>query len=49
MIRQVSAKAKWNKKKSCMESELADFEERLNALKQEMSEEDIIHSDLEAR
>ena len=48
-IIKVSVKGKWNKKRSCMESELSDFEKKLNNIKQEMSEEDIISSELETR
>ena len=45
----MSAKGKWNKKKACMESEFEDFEAKLNVIRQEMSEEDIISSELETR
>ncbi len=45
----MSAKGKWNKKKTCMESELEDYEAKLDVIRQEMSEEDIISSELENR
>lgn len=43
----MSGKSKWNKKKACMESELNDFNEKLNLIRQEMSEEDVVSSELE--
>jgi hypothetical protein len=49
ILLKVSVKGKWNKKRSCMESELSDFEKKLNTIRQEMSEEDIISSELETR
>lgn len=44
-----SARAKWSKRRTCMEEELKDYKDRLGKVRQEMTEEDIVSADLESQ
>ncbi len=44
-----SARAKWSKRRMCMEEELQDYRDKLGKVRQEMTEEDIISADLESQ
>jgi hypothetical protein len=44
-----SARAKWSKRRLCMEEELQDYKDKLGKVQQEATEEDIVSADLESQ